>query len=169
MSVRDALKRALGLAAALSFLGPLLTRITLGHAFFLTGRGKLEHFENFIGFLASLGIPAPELNAHFVARLEYYGGIALVLGLATRLFAAALAGTMIMAILTSEREQFFSSWLPTGEIGPTDIAPFVFLLLLTWLVLFGPGIVSLDEPIARRLGLARSPEDPGAVKVRKTA
>jgi putative oxidoreductase len=169
MSVRDALARALTATAAVSFLAPLLTRLTLGHAFFLTGRGKLEHFDNFVGFLASLGIPAPELNAHVVARLEYYGGIALVLGLATRLFAAALAGTMVMAILTSERETFFASWLPTGEIGPTDIAPFVFFLLLTWLVLFGPGLLSLDAVVARRLGLSQSEPAPAAPKLRETA
>ena len=169
MSVRDALGRALTATAAVSFLAPLLTRITLGHAFFLTGRGKLEHFDNFVGFFTSLGIPAPELNAHVVARLEYYGGIALVLGLATRLFAAALAGTMVMAILTSEREQFVLSWLPTGEVGPTDIAPFVFFLLLAWLVLFGPGLLSLDAFIARRLGLPEARHTPAAAKLRETA
>jgi uncharacterized membrane protein YphA (DoxX/SURF4 family) len=33
----------------------------------------------------------PQLNAAFVSRLEFYGGIALVLGLLTRLMAAGLA------------------------------------------------------------------------------
>src|SRR5207249_8142687 len=35
-------------AAALAFLPPLVTRITLGHAFFLTGRGKLANFDTFV-------------------------------------------------------------------------------------------------------------------------
>src|SRR5437762_1118301 len=35
----------LRVAAAFAFLPPLLTRITLGHAFFLTGRGKLANFD----------------------------------------------------------------------------------------------------------------------------
>jgi putative oxidoreductase len=153
MSARDALKRALALAAALSFLAPLLTRITVGYAFFLTGRGKLANFDTFVNYFTDLGIPMPALNAHFVARLEYYGGIALVLGLATRLFAAGLAGTMVVAILTSEREQFLTSWLPTGDVGPLDISPYVFLLLLSWLVLYGPGLLSLDTLLARWLGL----------------
>ena len=167
MSPRDAVKKALGLAAALSFLAPLMTRVTVGYAFFLTGRGKLANFENFVGFFTDLGIPFPALNAHFVARLEYYGGIALVLGLATRLFAAGLASTMAVAILTSERQQFLTSWLPTGDVGPLDISPYVFLLLLTWLVLFGPGLVSLDTVVARWLGWTH--DDAGAPMTVKTS
>jgi len=164
MSPRDAVKKALGLAAALSFLAPLLTRVTVGYAFFLTGRGKLANFENFVGFFTDLGIPFPALNAHFVARLEYYGGIALILGLATRLFAAGLASTMVVAILTSEREQFLLSWLPTGDVGPLDISPYVFFLLLSWLVLYGPGLLSLDTVVARRLGWTHDEATPIAVK-----
>ena len=38
---------------------------------------------------------------------------------------------------------------------------FVFLLLLTWLVVYGPGVVSLDALLARGLGLgAKPPETP---------
>jgi putative oxidoreductase len=151
----------LRVAAAFAFLPPLITRIALGHAFFLTGRGKLASFETFVAFLADQGIPRPELNAHVVARLEYYGGILLVLGLLTRLVALGLAGTMAVALLT-ERKPFIESWAFTGEIGPTDISSFVFLVLLTWLVVYGPGIVSLDALLARWLGIARKPHKPVA-------
>ena len=145
-------------AAALAFLPPLVTRITLGHAFFLTGRGKLANFDTFVSFLADQGVPAPVLNAHVVARLEFYGGILLAIGLLTRLVALGLAGTMVVALLT-ERRQFFESWRFTGDVGPTDIASFVFLLLLGWLVVYGPGGVSLDALLARWLGLGRKPPE----------
>ena len=79
-----------------------------------------------------------------------------MLGLLTRLIALGLAGTMVAALLT-ERRQFFESWRFTGEIGPTDIASYVFLLLLTWLVVYGPGAVSLDALLARALGLDARP------------
>jgi putative oxidoreductase len=148
--VQRAADLGIGLAARLQFLAPLLTRITLGHAFFLTGRGKLANLEDFVGFMAARGIPFPEANAAFVARLEYYGGIALVLGLLTRLVAAGLASTMVVALL-GEREQFTESWRWEGDVGPTDIPSFVFLLLLTWLVLLGPGPVSLDKLLSRWL------------------
>ena len=156
MTFRRLVQRAadigIRLAAGLQFLAPLLTRITLGHAFFLTGRGKLAHFEDFVGFMAARGIPFPEANAAFVARLEYYGGIALVLGLFTRLVAAGLASTMVVALL-GEREQFLESWKFEGDVGPTDLPSFVFLLLLGWLVLLGPGVVSLDKLVSRWLGV----------------
>jgi putative oxidoreductase len=145
-------------AAALAFLPPLVTRITLGHAFFLTGRGKLANFDTFVSFLADQGVPAPVLNAHVVARLEFYGGILLAIGLLTRLVALGLAGTMVVALLT-ERRQFFESWRFTGDVGPTDIASFVFLLLLGWLVVYGPGGVSLDALLARWLGPGRKPPE----------
>ena len=135
-------------AAALAFLAPLLTRITLGHAFFLTGRGKLANFETFVSFLGEQGVPWPEMNAHVVARLEYYGGMLLVIGLLTRLVA-----------LVTERKQFLESWRFSGEVGPTDIASFVFLILLAWLVLYGPGVVSLDALLARGLGLGGKTDD----------
>jgi putative oxidoreductase len=139
-------------AAALAFVAPLLTRITMGHAFFLTGRGKLANFETTVEFFAAQNIPFPALNAALVSRLEYYGGILLLVGLLTRIVAALLASTMVVALLT-ERAQFFESWKPTGDVGPTDIASWVFLLLLTWLVLYGPGVLSLDHFVAKWLGV----------------
>ena len=162
--LQRAARLGLKAAAALAFLAPLLTRITLGHAFFLTGRGKLANFENTVEFFASQNIPFPALNAAFVSRLEYYGGALLVLGLLTRLVSALLASTMVVALMT-ERAQFFESWKPTGEVGPMDIASWVFLLLLTWLVLYGPGLVSLDHFLARWLGIRdETPPEPAAAR-----
>jgi putative oxidoreductase len=156
MSVRAVVQGAadagIRVAAALQFLAPLLTRITMGHAFFLTGRGKLADIDTLVGFMTARGIPFPEANAAFVARLEFYGGMLLVLGLLTRLVAAGLASTMVVALL-GEREQFTESWRWTGEVGPTDIPSFVFLLFLSWLALFGPGAVSLDKLLSRWLGV----------------
>ena len=80
----------LRVAALLSFLPPLLTRLVLGYAFFLTGRGKIENFSNTVSFFTDLGIPMPELNAAFVSRLEYYGGMLLIVGLLTRIAAGLL-------------------------------------------------------------------------------
>jgi putative oxidoreductase len=165
--LQRAARLGLKVTAALAFVAPLLTRITLGHAFFLTGRGKLANFDTTVEFFASQNIPFPALNAAFVSRLEYYGGALLVLGLLTRLVSALLASTMVVALLT-ERAQFFESWKPTGEVGPMDIASWVFLLLLAWLVLYGPGRVSLDHFLARWLGLGDG-EPPPAAAARKAA
>jgi putative oxidoreductase len=146
----------LKVAAALAFLAPLATRVVVGWAFFLTGRGKWEHFENTVTFFTELGIPAPEANAALVATLELVGGIALIVGLLTRLFASGLAATMVVALMTADQERFVSSW-SSPDIGPTDISAFVFLLFLSWLALYGPGVVSLDRFLARKLGIGAAP------------
>jgi putative oxidoreductase len=146
----------LRLASSLAFVAPLLTRITLGYAFFLTGRGKLENLDQFAGFLRELGVPFATAQAPFVAGLEFVGGICLVLGLLTRLIGAALAATMLVALFTADWALFLNSWLPTGDVGPLDVPPWVFLLLLAWLVLYGPGKLSLDALLAKKLGLERA-------------
>lgn len=151
------LQRAAGaglrLTAALAFVAPLLTRITIGYAFFLTGRGKLANLDQFTGFLSDLGVPFAAAQAPVVAGLELVGGICLVVGLLTRLMGGALAGTMVVALLTADLQVFLSAWLPTGDVGPLDVAPWVFLLLLSWLVLYGPGKLSLDTLLKKWLRL----------------
>lgn len=145
-----------GLRAAgqLSFLAPLITRLVIGYAFFLTGRGKLENFDGTVGFFTELGIPFPELNAAFVSRLEYYGGALLIAGLATRLVSALLGSTMIVALLTADRANVLKALSLSSEIGLTDVTPVVFGMFLLWLLLYGPGLLSVDAVIARGLGLS---------------
>ena len=158
--IRRAARLGLVLTTALAFLPPLLTRLVLGQAFFLTGRGKLQNFDNTVQFFASLGVPMPELNAAVVSRLEFYGGIALVLGLFTRLVAAGLASTMIVALATADKESFLGALRMSGDTGLTDVVPFVYLLFLVWLVISGPGALSVDALLARwlRPGPATAPE-----------
>jgi putative oxidoreductase len=144
---------ALTVTGALAFLPPLLTRLVLGQAFFLTGRGKLENFGNTVQFFTNLGIPMPELNAAFVSRLEFYGGIALILGLLTRLLAAGLTSTMVVALATADKQSFLDALRGSGDQGLTDIVPFVYLIFLAWLAIAGPGPVSLDALVARWLQL----------------
>jgi putative oxidoreductase len=153
----DVVKRGAGLglktAGALAFLAPLLTRLVMGQAFHQTGTGKLANLSNTVQYFTTLGIPMPELNAAFVARVEYYGGILLILGLLTRLAAALLGSTMIVALLTADRVDFVSALMGSGEKGLTDVVPVVYGLFLLWLVLFGPGALSLDALVKRWLGL----------------
>jgi putative oxidoreductase len=161
MSVADRLRRMAALflkvAGALAFLAPLATRIVVGWAFFLTGRGKWANFDNTVTFFTELGIPFPQANAGFVASLELVGGIALILGLLTRLFASGLATTMVVALMTADKERFLTSWDTSSEISPTDISAFVFLLFLSWLVLYGPGALSLDHLLKRWLRTEEAP------------
>jgi len=142
-------------AATPAFLPPLLTRAVIGYAFFLTGRGKLENVERTVGFFTELGIPMPELNAAFVSRVEYWGGLLLIVGLLTRLAAALLGSTMIVALLTADNETFVKALAGVDDVGLTDVVPVVYGMFLLWLLVTGPGRVSVDALLAKLLGLGQ--------------
>jgi len=129
----------------LAFLAPLATRITLGLAFFLDGRGKWMHLDKVIEFFTSLGIPLPAANAMFISSIELAGGLFLFAGLATRVFAFLLSGTMVVAILTSDH-QALAEKFPADF---TDVSSFAYLLFLLWLLFYGPGPISLDWLVSR--------------------
>lgn len=151
--LQKATRLGLGIASRLAFVAPLLTRITVGYAFLLTGYGKLRNLESFAGYLSDLGVPFATAQAPFLAGLEFVGGACLILGLLTRVMGLGLLGTMVGALVTAEGQSFIDSWAPTGDVGPLDIDPWVFLLLLSWLVLFGPGPLSLDNLLSKFLKL----------------
>ena len=133
--------------------GPLLlVRLVIGEAFFQAGQGKWAHLDRTIGFFEGLGIPFPGANAVFIATLELIGGLALILGLGTRLFSTLLVSTMVVALLTAEREGFLSALLHQGDQSLTDITAFVYLLFLSLLMTQGPGALSLDRLVARAGG-----------------
>jgi putative oxidoreductase len=135
---------------SVEFIPGILTRLLTGFAFYDSGSGKLSNMENTINFFITLEIPFPELNAAFVARLEYYGGMLLIAGVATRVVAALLSSTMVVALLTADRETFVGALLRranedgTAGIGLSDVPPFVLLVFLLWLIVRGPGVLSVD-------------------------
>lgn len=149
---------------ALKFLGYVdwvpgaLTRLVAGFAFYDSGKGKIENMGNTVDFFTGLGIPFPEANAAFVARLEYYGGMLLLLGLLTRVIALLLSSTMIVALLTAHRDDLIGALSRTGEIGLSDLPPFVLGVLLSWLVVKGPGALSLDRLIKMAAEKKKTPE-----------
>ena len=150
----------LKVAAVFAFLAPLMTRVVVGWAFYLTGSGKWAHFENTVTFFTELGIPFPQANAALVATLELVGGVCLIAGLLTRVMSTALASTMVVALLTADKQRFVESWSTASDFSPTDISSFVFLLFFLWLALYGPGPVSLDALVARWLGVGRGQATP---------
>ena len=137
----------------MSFLAPLVTRLFVGLTFHSTGHGKLQDLSKVTGFFSDLGIPFPGANAAFIATLEFVGGLCLILGLGTRVFSLLLSATMVVALLTADRANLVAKF----PDSLTDVAPFVLLISLGWLVFYGPGPVSLDRFLSRWLKLDPAP------------
>ena len=151
----------LALTDRLSSLAPLATRLVIGLTYFQTGLGKWQHLGRTAHFFASSGIPFPAFNAALVATLELVGGPLLMAGLMTRLTAAMLSASMTVAILTADRATFLAALKPGSDAGLTDVTSLVFLLFLLWLVLMGPGEVSLDRWLRHKLEACGLPKASG--------
>lgn len=128
----------------------LLIRLYWGWQFIETGWGKINNIPKVTGFFATLGIPFPGVNAHFIAGLEFLGGILLVVGLASRLIALPLTINMLVAYVTADREALFSVITEPDRFYAA--APYTFLFASLIVLTFGPGKFALDTWIAGRRG-----------------
>jgi putative oxidoreductase len=135
----------IALAARLAWLPPLAARLAVGLVFATAGYGKLTHLDGTIEFFRSLGIPAPELQAPFVATVELAGGVALLLGLGTRFVAVPLAVTMVVAIAAAIWPE------ADGAIDLLGKSELLYIVIFAWLAIAGAGAVSLDAVAARAL------------------
>lgn len=139
-------------------LGTLLMRLTIGHAFILAGLGKLQNHARTAGFFESLGIPLPGAHAWAIGGLELIGGGLLILGLVTRPTAFLLLCTMAVAILTAHRGEFLDALALSPEKGLTDIAAWMYGLLLLVLLAYGAGRLSLDQLVWKKKPAPGKPE-----------
>ncbi|MDE1177645.1 MAG: DoxX family protein [Edaphobacter sp.] len=126
----------------------LLVRLYWGWQFTQTGLGKLHNQPKIVEFFSSLNIPFPALNAHFVSGLEFFGGILLFLGLFSRPISFLLTCSMFVAYWTADHEALLSVFSNPEKFYGAD--PYTFLFAALLILLFGPGIFSLDALIATR-------------------
>ena len=124
--------------------GPLIARFTVGYVFMLTGWGKLQNLDRVTEYFTSLGIPAPQILTPFVAGMECFGGLFLILGVLTRISAGGLAITMLVAILTAKWEEVDSLHTLLG------FEETLFLAIFTWLAISGAGKASLDYVLGKK-------------------
>jgi|SRR5579862_7991432 len=133
----------------------LFVRLYWGWQFMQTGWGKLHNLSHVTEFFSSLGIPAPGVMAPAISCLEFFGGILLMVGLATRLIGLVLAGNMLVAYITSDRMALTSIFSDPGKFYIAD--PFTFLFASLIVFIFGAGLFSLDAVIDRNWLSRRSP------------
>jgi putative oxidoreductase len=122
----------------------LVVRIMIGVIFIMHGGQKVFTLGlgAVAGMFGQMGLPFPEVLGPAVALLEFGGGIALLIGFATRLFAILLALEMLGAILHVHLPNGF--FLPNGY--EFALASLTFCLVLA---IAGPGRLSVDALLAR--------------------
>ncbi len=134
--------------------GLLALRIALGIIFIYHGYPKffkvppIGGVGGFAQGLKMMGIPAPLFFAWVVAIVEFWGGIALILGLLTRWLGLLLAINMLVAIWKAKlpRGVGFTARETTGwEFDFISLAAALALMLL------GAGSISLDASLGLRL------------------
>ncbi len=144
-AIAHLVNRVRGILDSFAWLPPLVARIVVGWVFVESGWGKLHHLDKVTGFFTDLGLPAPAFQAHLVATTEFAGGLALLVGLCTRLFSVPLTIIMFVAIATAKKDELhgFSDLIGFSE--------FLYAVLLFWLIISGPGKLALDYLLARKL------------------
>jgi putative oxidoreductase len=127
----------------------LFVRLYWGWQLYHTGLGKLQHIDKITEYFESLNIPHAALNARFVGGLELVGGILLILGLASRLISIPLSINLLVAYIVADREALMSFFSDPGKFYGAD--PYTFLFASVMILIFGPGLFSIDAAIRRAL------------------
>jgi len=128
----------------MSTFGITILRAVVGATFAAHGAQKLFIFgiSGTAAAMQQMGIPLPLLSAILVTAAEFLGGIALILGLGTRIAAIPLAFTMLVAMISVHLKGGF--FLPAG-------IEFTLVLLAAnvSLALTGGGAFALDNVLWR--------------------
>lgn len=147
--IRTLVTRIFDVATRLSFIGPLLARLTLGVVFALTGWGKLNNLDKITQYFDSLHIPAAHAQAIMVSTIECVGGVLLILGLGTRIVSLLLIGVMAVALYTTKWGDVHEFADLNDFIGSVE---FIYLIVFVWLGLAGAGALSIDHLLRRSDG-----------------
>ena len=118
-----------------------LLRIVLGISFFIHGLVKFQGgIGNIVGWFDFIGLPG--FLAYVVATLELVGGLALILGLGTRVVSALFVALLVGAIL---KVKLAIGFIGTPEAGAGYELYLLFLVIALFLALNVSKLWSLDQ------------------------
>ncbi|QHI67895.1 DoxX family protein [Tichowtungia aerotolerans] len=121
--------------------GTVILRVLIGAALMTHGFPKMfGGLSGFTEFVASLGVPAPQVMAFLAAFAESFGSLLLLIGLMTRPAAFLIACTMAVAAIGAHGADGFAK----QELAWLYFVPALFFLLK------GAGKWSLDALISRK-------------------
>lgn len=121
----------------------LVARVALGALFLTHGWPKIRDIRKPMAFVKGTGWPGGDVFAVLFTILEFFGGLALILGFLTQ-FVAALFALEMLATTIFSKQKLGRKFAGGYEL---DVAYLVFALVVA---LLGPGVWSLD----RLLGIA---------------
>ncbi|MBU8878479.1 DoxX family protein [Bacillus sp. FJAT-29790] len=118
----------------------LILRVVLGISFFIHGLAKFQGgIENIVGWFDSIGLPG--FLAYGVALIEVVGGIALVIGLGSRIAAGLIALVMIGAII---KVKLSISFLGNGQMAGYEL-DLAFLAMAIAIAINGSRMFAIDQ------------------------
>ncbi len=122
----------------------LVGRILMAYLFIPAGIGKLMGFAGTVGYIASAGLPLPQVAAAVAIAVELGLGLLLLAGFKTRWVALALAVFTLAASFG-----FHHYWsMPADKVMVNQLMFFKNLAIVGGLLAFwsfGPGRLSVDE------------------------
>ena len=144
------------------WVGLLLIRILMAYEFYRAGMMKYNGSNWFSNVQDNFPFPfnvvPVEISWFMATWFEILGGIALFLGLFTRFWAASLIILSIVAIFGvhwpddwNSLAELWKGYAITDKGFGNYRVPLLFIAMLLSLVFIGPGKLSLDHIIARRL------------------
>jgi putative oxidoreductase len=112
--------------------------------------------EAFAGILHAIGVPAPHLMAWLTILIEFFGGLAVLLGALVPLVSLPMAAVLLVAMFTVHLPYGFSSIkivsVTSGraQFGPPGYeVDLLYLACLAALVLGGSGPIAIDGYLRR--------------------
>lgn len=137
----------------IDWLGPLALRLYLAPVFIGVGAHKFANFEDMVAWFGNpdwgLGLPLPTLMVVLAASAELFGGLALLLGLATRLIVLPLMITMLVAAGTTHWQ---NGWF---AIAPSDPSTSTASVLAAIGIPAAQRSLENSQAVGRRLGAAK--------------
>jgi putative oxidoreductase len=129
---------------ALNRYGPLVGRILIALIFVLSGFSKLMGFEGTLGYIASKGLPLPQLAAITAIIIELGGGFMLVFGWKARWAAGVLLVFTAFAALI-----FHDFWAVPPDQAQNQMIHFMKNISmmggLLYVLVYGSGPLSLSK------------------------
>jgi putative oxidoreductase len=116
----------------------LIGRVSLALLFVIYGYGKISGFDGLAGFIASKGLPLPQVGAAIAIVVELVGGLMVLVGYKTKWAALAIAIFIVPLLIF-----FHPFWSDASEMT-------MFLKNLSimggflYIAAFGPGKYSID-------------------------